>query len=584
MLTGQKRGDSDPSAIISERARVSVDTQGEALDPGMDDAIAMLAAGMTAPQVRQSAPMPHGPAEQELMPPHSGPKLSTVAPQRHRVNNGGSSDSSDSDSSDTSIDDSSDDGSDSGGEGGDDVGLSDDEGIWVVPHDPARPKRPQSAFFLYSAARRKLGSKIAPTQTADGRAPESRSAASFQKEIGADWRALPDAEKLQYFAAAEREKKTYERAMAAYKPPPMIQLPACPSAEEEKLYSKPLAAHRAAIERKKKKRRQQAQARAARQRKMRAEQTELAKRAAIEEKRRQAVDIARLAERNRIGLEAAEEEKKRKRKQSRRGWVLAEESVSDTENSEAACDSKGPHGNEEGKIEKRSFATSEAELQDGEESIHSLSDDGTAEHYVRVPMDGWRSSLDVWCGCLCQDVTGAWYEALVVDIRKIPGLSNGSTQGQFDTPGEVLIRYLAWDASFDEWVARDTARLSPRGTQQLAHMKPSEIAKLPEVTEEAALHLKPGTVVWLKWDSPGKDGHNEWFSAVIEKAVGGEGAATNKKKKSGLFGSRPKKKAEKSKLAKCWEGWYKLQFTSFICDDAFDVRLAANQHRLRCQF
>eukprot|EP01048_Picozoa_sp_COSAG05_P004342 COSAG05_NODE_229_length_13378_cov_4.728594_6_plen_613_part_00 len=590
---GKERGGAN--AARGKRPRAEEAAPGhEADDQGMDDAIAMLA-GMTSQATHQPA-LPaestRGLADNMSGLPTDGPKLSAVAPQRHRVNSGGSSDSSDSsDSSGSSSDDTSDDDSDvSTGDGCGVLGSSDDEeGIWVLPHDPARPKRPQSAFFLYSAARRKVGNKSALTRAADSRAPESRSAATFQKEIGAEWQALDDAQKLPYMVAAHREKKAYERAMAAYKPPPLIQLPAQPTADEEKLYAKPLAAHRAAIAKTRAKRRKQAQDRAARQRKVRAEQAEAAKRAAVEERRRQARDIARLAERNRIGVAAAElaeqEEKNRKQKlSSRRGWMLGESGSSTNHGkAEEIVDDRavGEKGNIIENLAPEEARAEEARIPETENPT-SGSDD-TTKSYAHVPMDDWRRSLDVWSSSLCQDVTGAWYEALVVDIRQAHGFNNGSTLPQSGAPGEVLIRYLAWDASFDEWVPRDSARLSARGTQQLAHMKPSEIVKLPEVTEEGALQLTSGTVVWLKWDSPGKDGHNEWFSAVIGKAVGGVGATIGKKKRNGLFGSRPKKKAEKSKLARCWEGWYKLQFTSFICDDPFDLRLAASQHRLRCQ-
>ena len=88
----------------------------------------------------------------------------------------------------------------------------------------------------------------------------------------------------------------------------------------------------------------------------------------------------------------------------------------------------------------------------------------------------------------------AWYEALVVDVRK----------------DEVLIRYIAWDSSFDEWMPRSSERLAERGTRRLAHMAATDVEGLRAISEEEALHLVPGTLIWLKWDSPGFDGHNEW--------------------------------------------------------------------------
>jgi hypothetical protein len=40
-------------------------------------------------------------------------------------------------------------------------------------------------------------------------------------------------------------------------------------------------------------------------------------------------------------------------------------------------------------------------------------------------------------------------------------------------------------------------------------------------------------------------------------------------------------KKSKSKLARAWEGWYKLDFTSFICNDGFDLRDAASKDNIR---
>ena len=35
------------------------------------------------------------------------------------------------------------------------------------------------------------------------------------------------------------------------------------------------------------------------------------------------------------------------------------------------------------------------------------------------------------------------------------------------------------------------------------------------------------------------------------------------------------------KLARAWQGWYKLDFTSFICNDDFDLKDAASKNNLR---
>ena len=40
---------------------------------------------------------------------------------------------------------------------------------------------------------------------------------------------------------------------------------------------------------------------------------------------------------------------------------------------------------------------------------------------------------------------------------------------------EVLIRYIAWDHSFDEWLHRSSARLAQRGTRLLAHMAAEDV-------------------------------------------------------------------------------------------------------------
>ena len=71
----------------------------------------------------------------------------------------------------------------------------------------------------------------------------------------------------------------------------------------------------------------------------------------------------------------------------------------------------------------------------------------------------WRKALDCWAPCLCQDVTMAWYEATVADVAQ----------------DEVLIRYIAWDHSFDEWMPRNSERLAERGTRLLAHMAATDV-------------------------------------------------------------------------------------------------------------
>ena len=82
------------------------------------------------------------------------------------------------------------------------------------------------------------------------------------------------------------------------------------------------------------------------------------------------------------------------------------------------------------------------------------------------------------------------------------------------------------------------------------------------------------------------DGHNEWWSATVRKAMGtsekGGAEPTNvaPKRNTKKTGWNTAKKS-KSKLARAWQGWYKLDFTSFICNDGFDLRDAASKDNLR---
>jgi hypothetical protein len=74
-------------------------------------------------------------------------------------------------------------------------------------------------------------------------------------------------------------------------------------------------------------------------------------------------------------------------------------------------------------------------------------------------------------------------EALVVDVQGGDNL-------------EVLIRYIAWDHSFDEWVPRNSPRLAERGTRLLAHMAATDV--------QGALRGILGTqgVAWLQCARP----------------------------------------------------------------------------------
>eukprot|EP01047_Picozoa_sp_COSAG01_P047722 COSAG01_NODE_4585_length_4896_cov_11.310611_7_plen_221_part_00 len=121
-------------------------------------------------------------------------QLSAVAPQRHRVggsSNGRSSSAlgddggSSSSSSSSSDSDDSDDGSGSSDEESSDSSdwaMSEEErGIWVKAVDPNRPKRPQSAFILFSVEQQRVLRKQSTT---------ARSTGSIQKQIGAAWQTM----------------------------------------------------------------------------------------------------------------------------------------------------------------------------------------------------------------------------------------------------------------------------------------------------------------------------------------------------------------------------------------------------------
>jgi hypothetical protein len=71
-----------------------------------------------------------------------------------------------------------------------------------------------------------------------------------------------DAEKHPYHEAHDREKRVYERAMAAYTPLPEVWISGHPTKEQERLYAKPIASWRAKIERQRQRRRAAAQKRA----------------------------------------------------------------------------------------------------------------------------------------------------------------------------------------------------------------------------------------------------------------------------------------------------------------------------------
>ena len=439
-------------------------------------------------------------------------KLAAAAPQRHKLSSPGESDGSSSDSS--SGESSSDDSDASGSDGG---------GIWVTPHDPNRPKRPQTSFFLFSAEKRRE-----LTGTANARV------------VSAAWNALDEQEKARFDELAAKEAQRYQRAMASYSAPPKIQLNRKPTPEQEQLYAKELSRHRAKRERRRQRRRAAAQVRREEREKAKALERSAQQAARQEQQRKQALDVARLRERNELtktanseddedaeeeqqagpappvaepgpelpngsseGHTSGDEQPRKLRERRGRGRRQAtSRSAGQTNQHEAeksSCNGNHREGTAREKasgvaVKPKAKPKSKPKSKPKANGINAASDGNAAANGVVAKSEHWRAALDVWSTCICQDVTMAWYEALVVDVRK----------------DEVLIRYIAWDSSFDEWMPRSSERLAERGTRRLAHMAATDVEGLRAISEEEALHLAPGTLIWLKWDSPGFDGHNEW--------------------------------------------------------------------------
>merc|ERR1712013_179915 len=75
------------------------------------------------------------------------------------------------------------------------------------PKDEKAPKRPQSAYFLWTASRRAAVKAANP----DAKVTE------IAKLMGAEWKTLSEAEKKPFVAEAEKAKSAYTAAMATYK-------------------------------------------------------------------------------------------------------------------------------------------------------------------------------------------------------------------------------------------------------------------------------------------------------------------------------------------------------------------------------
>ncbi|KAI9152869.1 hypothetical protein LWI28_002343 [Acer negundo] len=73
--------------------------------------------------------------------------------------------------------------------------------------DPNKPKRPQSAFFVFLEEFRKTFKKENPTVTA---------VSAVGKAAGGKWKSMSDAEKAPYAAKAAKGKDDYNKLMDAY--------------------------------------------------------------------------------------------------------------------------------------------------------------------------------------------------------------------------------------------------------------------------------------------------------------------------------------------------------------------------------
>ena len=338
-------------------------------------------------------------------------KLAESAPPRHKVaspRQDSSSDSSSGESSSSSGDESSVSGTD-GEESG---------GPWVTPHDPNRPKRPKTSYFMFLSAERKR----APAGTLAG-----------AQKLSVTWHAMTHEDKMPYEEMAAKDAQRYKQAIANYVAPAKIQLGAHPTPAEERLYATELARYRVKRERKKQRRRAIAKARREEREKAR-EQQRMTQKAALEAERlKQAQDVARLRERN-LGATAKS-----------RGDVdtnSANEDGSDDEHAapenSIVADAAGiapavgrrmlrPRNGETGTVAVQpdiadshgAARTSRSRCGAGPDreskQMSSLSSVSKASARAAAATDQsngkqvpWQVALDVWSELLCQDVTMAW--------------------------------------------------------------------------------------------------------------------------------------------------------------------------------
>merc|ERR1719361_1680314 len=74
--------------------------------------------------------------------------------------------------------------------------------------DPNAPKRPMTAFFLFSGENREEAKKTFPAGTRFS---------VISKELGKQWKALKPKDKKKYQDQAEKQKEQYKKDMKAYK-------------------------------------------------------------------------------------------------------------------------------------------------------------------------------------------------------------------------------------------------------------------------------------------------------------------------------------------------------------------------------
>jgi len=77
--------------------------------------------------------------------------------------------------------------------------------------DPAKPKRPTSAYFFFVAEQRELAKK---------RGEDISRVAIWTKEVSAKWRELTDSQKKPFEAQAGKDRERYNAQMANYVPTP----------------------------------------------------------------------------------------------------------------------------------------------------------------------------------------------------------------------------------------------------------------------------------------------------------------------------------------------------------------------------